>query len=109
MKSVSIKTDTAPFEKALDDLRLDLETLNVSERLLEVVKSLFDGSRKVELACLEQQATPSGTRDLIIVLKPSDKLIEFMAALRTSDGNLLTSDIERIFHNETSNAADKNQ
>lgn len=108
MKPISIKTDTAPFEKALDDLRLDLETLNASERLLEIVKSLFDGSREVKLVCLELLAA-SRTGEFVVILKPSDKLIEFMTTLSASDGNFLASDIERIFHNETSNAANKNQ
>jgi hypothetical protein len=94
---MEIKIDTIPLKQALDDLRLGLESTNVSQGFLKTIKLLFDTPSNIELINFEQQ-TAAGSDDLVLVVKPSDKLLEFTVAVRASKGDLLVSDFERIFH-----------
>jgi len=89
-KSVEVRADTTLFVEALDELT---RLAKLSKSFLSIIQSFFDRMSNVELVSFEQ-ATTVGTGNLILVIKPSNKLLEFVTTLRTRESELFASDVK---------------
>ena len=84
-RQVSIHLDTKPFETALGQF---LRVTKSSQALSELIKDFFNSVSQVELIRFEQEITV-GASNLVLVVKPSDKFLEFLGAVRASESELL--------------------
>lgn len=88
--TVEVYTDPAPFQKTLSELSALAKT---SQAPLEVIQRFFNSASQVELVDFEQKVAV-GTSNLVLVIKPSDKLLEFMTAIRTGKSKFFTANIK---------------
>jgi len=89
-ESVEVRADTTLLVEAMDEL---VRLAKLSKSFLSIIQSFFDRMSNVELVSFEQ-ATTVRTGNLILVIKPSNKLLEFTTTLRTRETELFASDVK---------------
>jgi len=85
MKVKVIIRETPELIEALEELNILVLLTKPSKRLIEVIKSLFNGSQII--TCKSDFGSAFGARKCSVLLKPSNRFLDLLAALRTGNIN----------------------
>lgn len=82
---INMIEDTKEIDEAFDEIKAHKERLGL-DRFLEVFNRFFEGIDPLcQFLRIETDGSAAGASEVVVTFKPSDRLLELLAALRAGN------------------------